>query len=401
MMSSIDQSEMEMARVHQALPAYTVMNAVDATTAAADGEDRHASPSSSRNRSVNEHRPSISWTAGDIINTLNDATTATATAVAADGDDRHPSSLRSVNEHRPSILLSVNAHRPSSSRSVNPSSSRSVNAHRPSSSRSVNPSSSRSWNPSSWRSVNRSSSSRSVNEHCHLYRQSSTVSGIFITDLPSNLRNIVDEIGLELDLDGDGRLDTNEIKIVVGHLVAKTKRHAVLKKIVGLLCAFAVFLTATLFATSIGAARLAMDTTVDAETGIMYSNTGGAGAEHSSVMKVDGAEFRRNIGIADMTNAQLNILKAILPGTSDVKFQVKGYARGSVDDENNNQVKLLVEGGTITYDSQGIIKEASGNAEKLLTFAYGDAFTTGFLARKSTVILHGDQFDDTPGGPEL
>jgi len=327
-MSSIDQSEMEMARVHQALPAYTVMNAVDATTAtatsaaaAADGEDRHASPSSSRNRSVNEHRPSISW---------------------------------SVNEHRPS-------------------SSRSVNEHRP-------------------------SSSRSVNEHCHLYRQSST--GVFITDLPLNLRNIVDEIGLELDLDGDGRMDTNEIKIVVGHLVIKTKAHAVLKKIVGLLCAFAVFLTATLFATSISAARLAMDTTVDAETGIMYSHTGGGGAAHSSVMKVEGAEFRRNIGIADMTNAQLDILKAILPGTSDVKFQVKGYARGSVDDENNNEVKLLVEGGTITYDSQGIIKEASGNAEKLLTFAYGD-FTTGFLARKSTVILNGDQFDDTPGGPEL
>jgi len=377
-MSSIDQSEMEMARVHQALPAYTVMNAVDATTAtatsaaaaaaAADGEDRHASPSSSRNRSVNEHRPSISWTAGDIITTLNDDTaTATATTVAADGDDRHPSSLRSVNEHRPS------------------------------SSRSVNPSSSRSWNPSSWRSVNRSSS-RSVNEHCHLYRQSST--GVFITDLPLNLRNIVDEIGLELDLDGDGRMDTNEIKIVVGNLVIKTKAHAVLKKIVGLLCAFAVFLTATLFATSISAARLAMDTTVDAETGIMYSHTGGGGAAHSSVMKVDGAEFRRNIGIADMTNAQLDTLNAILPGTSDVKFQVKGYARGRVDDENNNEVKLLVEGGTITYDSQGIIKEASGNAEKLLTFAYGD-FTTGFLARKSTVILNGDQFDDTPGGPEL
>merc|ERR1712194_978658 len=244
----------------------------------------------------------------------------------------------------------------------------------------------------------RPSSSRSVNEHCHLYRQSST--GIFITDLPSNLRNIVDEIGLELDLDGDGRMDTNEIKIVVGHLVIKTKAHAVLKKIVGLLCAFAVFLTATLFATSISAARLAMDTTVDAETGIMYSHTGGGGAAHSSVMKVDGAEFRRNIGIADMTNAQLNILNAILPGTSDVKFQVNGYARGSVDGENTNEVKLLVEGGTITYDSQGIIKEASGNAEKLLTFAYDD-FTTGFLARKSTVILNGDQFDDTSGGPEL
>jgi len=271
---------------------------------------------------------------------------------------------------------------------VNPSSSRSVN---PSSSRSVNPSSSRSVIPSSL---------RSVNEHRHMYRTQTAVSGILVTDLPTNLRNIVDEIGLDLDLDGDGRMDTNEIKIVVGHLVAKTKAHALLKKIVGLLCAFAVFLAATLFATSIGAARLAMDTSVDAETGIMYANTGGDAEAHSGVMKVDGAEFRRNIGIADMTNAQLDILKAILPGTSDVKFQVKGYARGSVDDENNNEVKLLVEGGTITYDSQGIIKEASGNAEKLLTFAYGD-FTTEFLSRKSTVILNGDQFDTTPGGPEL
>jgi len=258
--------------------------------------------------------------------------------------------------------------------------------------------------PSSSHSLNTTtSSSLSVNEHRHMYRKHCAVSGIFIADLPTNLRQVVDEIGLDLDLDGDGRMDTNEIKIVVGHLVAKTKVHAVLKKIVGLMCAFAVFLAATLFATSIAAARLAMDTSVDAETGIMYANTGGDGAGNSSVMKVEGAEFRRNIGIADMTNAQLDILKAILPGTSDVKFQVKGYARGNgtggtMDDENK-EVRLLVEGGTITYDSQGI-KEASGYAEKLLTFAYGD-FTTEFLARKSTVILNGDKFDATTGGIEL
>jgi len=261
-----------------------------------------------------------------------------------------------------------------------------------------------------------SSSARSVKEHRHMYPKSSAVSGILITDLPTNLRQIVDEIGLDLDLDGDGRMDTNEIKIVVGHLVAKTKAHAVLKKIVGALCAFMVFLAATLFATSIAAARLAMDTSVDAATGIMYAKTGGGGngaaaAAHSSVMKVQGAEFRRKIGIADMTNAQLDHLTAILPGTSDVKFLVKGYARSgagtgtgtgtTVDDDEEREVTLLVEGGTITYDAQGVIKEASGNAEKLLTFAYGGDFTTEYLARKSTVILNGDLFDSTPGGPEL
>merc|ERR1711865_831061 len=134
----------------------------------------------------------------------------------------------------------------------------------------------------------------------------------------------------------------------------------------------------------------------------------------SSVMKVTTAEFRRKMGIADMTNAQLDLLTAILPGTSGVKFQVKGYARsgagtgtGTTMDAaaaaaDEREVKLLVEGGTITYDSQGVITEASGNAEKLLTFAYGGDFTTEFLSRKSTVILSGDPFDSTTsGGPEL
>merc|ERR1711865_827481 len=132
----------------------------------------------------------------------------------------------------------------------------------------------------------------------------------------------------------------------------------------------------------------------------------------SSVMKVTTAEFRRTMGIADMTNAQLDLLTAILPGTSGVKFQVKGYARSgagtgttvdaaAADDDDEREVKLLVEGGTITYDSQGVITEASGNAETLLTFAYGGDFTTEFLSRKSTVILNGDPFDSTTsGGPE-
>jgi len=203
-------------------------------------------------------------------------------------------------------------------------------------------------------------------------------SGIFIADLPPNLRKIVHELGLDLDLDGDGRMDTKEIIVTVEHLALKEKANTSLKKIIWLLCAFAVFLAVTLFATSITAARLAKDTNMDPVSGIMYA-TGDA----HSVMKTEEAESRSNTGIAGMTNEQLDILKAILPGTGDVKFQVKGYARrGTID---GNQVILLVEGGTITYDSQGI-RDASGYAKNLLTFAYGD-FTTGFLARKSTVVM--------------
>merc|ERR1712238_227402 len=47
----------------------------------------------------------------------------------------------------------------------------------------------------------------------------------------------------------------------------------------------------------------------------------------------------------------------------------KGYSRsGSID---GNQVMLLVEGGTITFDPEGIM-DATGDAEDLLVFAYGE-----------------------------
>jgi len=51
--------------------------------------------------------------------------------------------------------------------------------------------------------------------------------------------------------------------------------------------------------------------------------------------------------------------------TGDVKFQIKGYARS----KDAEEVKLLVQGGTITYDLEGIAS-ATGDAEELLDFAY-------------------------------
>jgi len=217
-----------------------------------------------------------------------------------------------------------------------------------------------------------SSSSRTMNLVKMTSSQKARRSGIDVNDLPYNLKKVVSE--LKLDTDGNGRLDTKEIVMAVEHLVYKTKANASLKKIVMLLCVFSVFLVAALFGASIAAARLAKDTEMDPITGVMYAK----GDAHS-IMKTKEAIFIHQENIALMTNDELNGLKAIIMTSGDVKFQVKGYSRSGTtgttgmnnDGNNNQQVMVVVEGGTITYDSQGIM-DASGDAERLLTFTYGE-----------------------------
>jgi len=194
---------------------------------------------------------------------------------------------------------------------------------------------------------------------------------IRISDLSHNLRKSVKE--LKLDGDGDGQLDTNDILWTLKQLTTQTKTHSNLKQLITGLCTFLIILIVCVAALSITAARLVKDTAIDPLSGIMYVNVGGSHSSSSSsssgtIMKTGAVEIYSNSTIlAKMTNEELDILKAILPGNGDVKFQVKGYARN----DSNDEVKVLVEGGTITYDSEGI-RDATGNAKVLLTFAYGN-----------------------------
>merc|ERR1719162_1289699 len=143
------------------------------------------------------------------------------------------------------------------------------------------------------------------------------------------------------------------------------------------LCTFLIVLIVCVAASSITAVRLVQETKIDPISGIMYVNVGGGAhsssggsSSSSTIMKTGAVEFYSNTtSVAQMTNDELDTLKAILPGNGDVKFQVKGYARNNKNDE----VQVLVEGGTITYDSAGI-RDATGTAKVLLTFAYGDVF---------------------------
>jgi len=198
-------------------------------------------------------------------------------------------------------------------------------------------------------------------------RMKSKIGSILISSLPINLRKSVDD--LKLDVNGDGRLDTDEIIMAVDNLASKVKDNVGLKRMIWVLCSFAVLLIGCVFGASITAARLAKDTELDVSSGIMY--TKGIGSESSlTTMKTeDVVIYNRTTKIAEMTNDELRVLKEILLMSGDLKFQVKGYARGSVANGDGKQVKLLVEGGTITYDLEGVVS-ATGDAQELLDFAY-------------------------------
>ncbi|OEU18068.1 hypothetical protein FRACYDRAFT_238501 [Fragilariopsis cylindrus CCMP1102] len=192
---------------------------------------------------------------------------------------------------------------------------------------------------------------------------------IDISKLPRELRECIDEFNL--DVNRDGELDSGEIILAVDKLASKSKDNNGLKKIIyGLcgLCLFAVLSAGCIFGATIAAARLAKDTEVDSASGIMYAKGSHKTMKTEDVMIYSSATNT----IIDMSNDELNVLKVILLTDGNVKFQIKGYARSmnTDNDDDDQRVKLLVEGGTITYDNAGIVS-ATGDAQELLEFAYG------------------------------
>jgi hypothetical protein len=196
--------------------------------------------------------------------------------------------------------------------------------------------------------------------------------GFRVSSLPADLRESVAK--MNLDKNGDGELDAVEIGLVVESLTSTTKVNKFLKYIVGGLCIFAMLLVACVFGATIVAARLTKDTDVDSLTGIMYARQhGGSGGVSSTptTMKTADVMFysddSSSATIMEMTNSQLKSLKEILFGDDQVKFQVKGYARS----KDNTYTTVLVEGGTIIYDINGIAS-ATGDAKILLDSAFGE-----------------------------
>jgi hypothetical protein len=193
--------------------------------------------------------------------------------------------------------------------------------------------------------------------------------GFRVSSLPAGLRDSVAK--MKLDKNGDGELDNEEIGQVVDNLAATHKVNKTLKMMVLGLCVFAVLLVACVFGASIAAARLSKDTDVDSLTGIMYAKSSNGDETHSTIMKTEAVVFQSvsvsSNTIMEKSNTQLKDLNEILLSDNDVKFQIKGYARA----KDNTYITLLVEGGTLVFDIDGLAS-ATGNAKILLDSAFGE-----------------------------
>ena len=75
--------------------------------------------------------------------------------------------------------------------------------------------------------------------------------------------------------------------------------------------------------------------------------------------------------IAGMTNDELLVLKEILLDDDKVKFVVKGYGRGFLgSDQQHAVVHLIVEGGTLTWDAEGIVAASGETVNMILDSAF-------------------------------
>ena len=129
-------------------------------------------------------------------------------------------------------------------------------------------------------------------------------------------------------------------------------------------------------------------TEIDIHTGIAYAAEGN---EHPVLKTDDVIVYSDTLDIATMTNAELTVLKELLFDEDNIKFVVKGYGRGTVSQYNTQthqyhdatMVHVLVEGGTLTWDADGLA-DASGEAVlMILESAFPDDSDAGVVASDS------------------
>lgn len=192
-------------------------------------------------------------------------------------------------------------------------------------------------------------------------------SSIRMSALPENIRETALNIGLDRNQDGD--ISVGEIAFALRDLENKRKSNSWMKKTVLGFIVLIVAMVVCIFAASLTAARLSKDFDVSPATGLALAKN----AEEPTVMKTHSATVRREgLSIAELSNKELGLLEEVVLEDGDLRFVVKGYSRDPFDAEK--KVILLIEGGTVTYDEEGIL-EATGNAKLALEAVYGlDAF---------------------------
>ena len=194
--------------------------------------------------------------------------------------------------------------------------------------------------------------------------QPAQTAGIRLSDLPASVRSSALNLVAELDADGDGFLDEGELATALNILQTSRNQNRSLTKIIcGLLCS-TLLLVGAVFGTSIAAANLSKDTNVDRHGRLNGKST------NSVVQTSEAVMWSADKNIVGMTNRELVHLKSIALFDGDLHFQVKGFARPPSPKAGAEKVVLLVEGGMITYDKDGMA-DASGDALSLMSIAFG------------------------------
>jgi len=187
--------------------------------------------------------------------------------------------------------------------------------------------------------------------------------GFLLSQLPVNMRASALNIVKELDVNGDGYLDNKEMAEVLNQLNTSRKQTKRITKIAGGLALLVLLLIGAVFSSSVAAAYIAKDTSIDSY-GILHDKSTGYVVQTSeAVMQVEGRK------LMNMTSHELQNLKSIVQlegDEGDLHFMVKGFARPLLGER---KLIVLVEGGTITYDMEGMV-DATGDALLLINAAY-------------------------------
>lgn len=169
--------------------------------------------------------------------------------------------------------------------------------------------------------------------------------GIRLSDLPVDIHRSIGNLVREFDTDGDGVIDANELAAAGQALRQSRKKNSLLKKMVIGLVVASVLLIGAIFSTSVVASYIVKDTETGRD-GILRMK-----GSYIAVKTAEAISWKET-SVVDMSIDELNELKYFTISSDNIvtSFNIKGYQK--VIDKNS--VSLLVEGGTIEFDKDGI-----------------------------------------------
>jgi len=178
----------------------------------------------------------------------------------------------------------------------------------------------------------------------------------------SALPHHIQESARRLDTNNDGALSTDEIADAISDLDKKERKNRNLKITVQGIIALCVLLIAAIFASSVAAATLSKDFKVDHANGFAYVK-----GSHDIMSTSEAIVWEQGTPIADMSNDELAELSMLLINDGNIRFDIRGFARNTNDDT----IILMTEGGTLTYNFEGIIY-STGQARAMLEAVFGE-----------------------------